>query len=141
MRRWLNLYHQTTGRIINDKAYNLTQFIFSDLGTPGPGKDFDVYTYIKDGLVERGIPAHQIAFIQEGKNKKQRAELLKKMNDGVIRVLIGGSDSLGTGVNAQRLAIAAHLLTVPWVPALDEQSVGRVVRPGNLNPKSKSTAT
>jgi hypothetical protein len=38
---------------------------------------------------------------------------------------------LGTGVNAQRRAVAVHHLDSPWVPAALEQREGRAIRRGN----------
>ena len=55
-----------------------TQFVFSDLGTYKPG-EWNVYSEIKRKLVEdHGIPAHEVRFIQEAKNDKQRKELIKR---------------------------------------------------------------
>ena len=43
-----------------------TQVIFSDIGVPNGGKGFNVYQFIKDELVSRGMPADEICFIHEG---------------------------------------------------------------------------
>ena len=108
-----------------------TQFVFSDLGTYKPG-EWNVYSEIKRKLVEdHGIPAHEVRFIQEAKNDKQRKELIKGMNDGKIRVLFGSTSMLGTGVNAQKRAVAVHHLDTPWRPSDLAQRDGRAVRKGN----------
>ena len=108
-----------------------TQFIFSDLGTYKPG-EWNVYSEIKRKLVEdHGIPAHEVRFIQEAKNDKQRKELIKGMNEGKIRVLFGSTSMLGTGVNAQKRAVAVHHLDTPWRPSDLAQRDGRAVRKGN----------
>lgn len=108
-----------------------TQFVFSDLGTYKPG-EWNVYSEIKRKLVEdHGIPAHEIRFIQEAKNDKQRKELIKGMNEGKIRVLFGSTSMLGTGVNAQKRAVAVHHLDTPWRPSDLAQRDGRAVRKGN----------
>jgi N12 class adenine-specific DNA methylase len=108
-----------------------TQFVFSDLGTYKPG-EWNVYSEIKRKLVEdHRIPAHEIRFIQEAKNDKQRKELISGMNEGKIRVLFGSTDMLGTGVNAQKRAIAVHHLDTPWRPSDLAQRDGRAVRKGN----------
>jgi len=39
---------------------------------------------------------------------------------------------LGTGVNAQRRAVAIHHFDIPWKPSEMEQRNGRVSRPGNV---------
>ena len=93
-----------------------TQFVFSDLGTYQPGGGWSVYTEIKRKLVEDyGIPAHEIRFIQECKNEKARKAVIEAMNSGYVRVLFGSTSMLGTGVNAQRRAVAIHHLDTPWV--------------------------
>ena len=108
-----------------------TQFVFSDLGTFKPA-EWNVYSEIKRKLVEdHGIPANEIRFIQEGKNDKQRKELIKGMNEGKIRVLFGSTSMLGTGVNAQKRAVAVHHLDTPWRPSDLAQRDGRAVRKGN----------
>ena len=108
-----------------------TQFVFSDLGTYKPN-GWNVYSEIKRKLVEvHGIPAQEVRFIQEAKSDKQRKELIKGMNEGKIRVLFGSTSMLGTGVNAQKRAVAVHHLDTPWRPSDLAQRDGRAVRKGN----------
>ena len=92
-----------------------TQFVFSDLGTYKPG-EWNVYSEIKRKLIEDyGIPAHEIRFIQECKTERSRKAVIEAMNSGDVRVLFGSTTMLGTGVNAQRRAVAVHELECPWV--------------------------
>ena len=113
-------------------AHKGTQFVFSDLGTYQPGGGWSVYTEIKRKLVEDyGIPAHEIRFIQECKNEKARKAVIEAMNSGYVRVLFGSTSMLGTGVNAQRRAVAIHHLDTPWRPSDLQQRDGRAVRKGN----------
>ena len=113
-------------------AHKGTQFVFSDLGTFQPGGGWSVYTEIKRKLVEDyGIPAHEIRFIQECKNEKARKAVIEAMNEGQVRVLFGSTSMLGTGVNAQRRAVAIHHLDTPWRPSDLAQRDGRAVRKGN----------
>src|SRR5690606_13615001 len=108
-----------------------TQFVFSDLGTYKPG-EWNVYSEIKRKLVEdHSIPAHEVRFIQEANNDKKRKELIKGMNEGKIRVLFGSTSMLGTGVNAQKRAVAVHHLDTPWRPSDLAQRDGRAIRKGN----------
>ncbi|AQX84261.1 N-6 DNA methylase [Elizabethkingia bruuniana] len=108
-----------------------TQFVFSDLGTYKPN-EWNVYSEIKRKLVEdHNIPANEIRFIQEAKTDRQRKALIKGMNDGTIRVLFGSTSMLGTGVNAQKRAVAVHHLDTPWRPSDLAQRDGRAVRKGN----------
>ena len=108
-----------------------TQFVFSDLGTYKPG-EWNPYSEIKRKLMENyHIPSHEIRFIQEAKNDKVRKALIDGMNDGKIRILFGSTEMLGTGVNAQKRAVAVHHLDIPWRPSDLAQRDGRAVRKGN----------
>src|SRR5690606_7915186 len=108
-----------------------TQFVFSDLGTYKPN-NWNVYSEIKRKLVEdHGIPVHEVRFIQEAKTDKMRKEFINAMNDGKIRILFGSTDMLGTGVNAQKRAVAVHHLDTPWRPSDLAQRDGRAIRKGN----------
>ncbi|MCO5287019.1 MAG: hypothetical protein M9898_11455 [Chitinophagaceae bacterium] len=108
-----------------------TQFVFSDLGTYKPG-NWNVYSEIKRKLIEdHGIPPHEIRFIQEAKNENQRKEIIRNANEGKIRVLFGSTEMLGTGVNAQKRAVAVHHLDIPWRPSDLAQRDGRAIRKGN----------
>ena len=109
-----------------------TQFVFSDLGTWQGNEYWSVYSEIKRKLVEDyGIPAHEIRFIQECKSEKARKAVISAMNDGSVRVLFGSTSMLGTGVNAQKRAVAIHHLDTPWRPSDLEQRNGRAVRARN----------
>ena len=108
-----------------------TQFVFSDLGTFQPGQ-WNVYSEIKRKLVEDyGIPSSEIRFIQECKNEKARKGVIDAMNEGKVRVIFGSTSMLGTGVNAQKRAVAVHHLDTPWRPSDLAQRDGRAVRKGN----------
>ena len=108
-----------------------TQFVFSDLGTFKPG-EWNVYSEIKRKLIEDyGIPANEIKFIQEAKTEKARKAVIQSMNDGDVRVIFGSTSMLGTGVNAQKRAVAIHHLDTPWRPSDLTQRDGRAIRAGN----------
>ena len=108
-----------------------TQFVFSDLGTYKPG-EWNPYSEIKRKLVEdHKIPAYEIRFIQEAKTDNARKALIAGMNEGRIRVIFGSTSMLGTGVNAQKRAVAIHHLDTPWRPSDLNQRDGRAIRKGN----------
>ena len=86
---------------IYEKYPGKTQVIFLDLSTPKKG-EFNVYDDVKAKLIERGIPEGEIAFIHSAKTNKQKVDLCKKVNEGVIRVLLGSTDKAGTGCNFQK---------------------------------------
>ncbi|KAA6332606.1 hypothetical protein EZS27_018906 [termite gut metagenome] len=108
-----------------------TQFVFSDLGTYKPDV-WNPYSEVKNKLVmQYGIPASEIRFIQEAGSEKSRKAMIKDMNAGKIRVLFGSTEMLGTGVNAQQRCVAVHHLDAPWRPSDLEQRDGRAIRKGN----------
>jgi hypothetical protein len=107
-----------------------TQLVFSDLGTYKPG-EWNVYSELKRKLMDKGIPEAEIKFVHEATTDKKRDDLFKAMNAGTIRVVIGSTQKLGTGVNAQERAVAVHHLDTPWRPSDLEQRTGRAVRAGN----------
>ena len=109
------------------------QLIFSDIGTPGADKDFTVYQYLKDALIQYGIPEEEIAFIHDAKTDAQRDVLFKEMRTGKKKVLIGSTDKCGTGVNVQTHLVALHHVDCPWKPSSIEQREGRGIRQGNEN--------
>lgn len=109
-----------------------TQFVFSDLGTYKEG-EWNVYSEIKEQLVrDCDIPESEIRFIQECKTEKQKKKLIEDMQEGKIRIAFGSTSMLGTGVNAQKRAVAVHHLDTPWVPSDLEQRNGRAIRKGNI---------
>ena len=109
--------------------------IFSDLGTMAAEetRGFSAYRWIQDCLVARGVPAGQIAFMQDYKKSSAKQRLFNAVNGGQVRILIGSSETMGTGVNAQRRLKALHHLDVPWLPSQIEQREGRIERQGNEN--------
>lgn len=109
-----------------------TQFVFSDLGTFKPS-EWNVYSEVKRKLVEdHNIPPQEIRFIQEAKTEKSRKAMIEGMNEGRIRIIFGSTEMLGTGVNAQKRAVALHHLDSPWRPSDLEQREGRAIRKGNF---------
>lgn len=108
-----------------------TQIIFSDISTPK--ESFNVYSEIKSILVSLGIPEKEIAFIQSFNSEREKAKLFKRFNEGEVRILIGSTFKLGTGVNVQTRLVAIHHLDVPWRPSDMVQREGRIIRPGNTN--------
>lgn len=107
-----------------------SQFVFSDLSVYKPNQ-WNIYSDIKEKLIGLGIPANEIQFIQTAKTEKARKRMIEDMNNGTIRVLFGSTSMLGTGVNAQKRAVAVHHIDIPWRPADLEQRNGRAVRKGN----------
>ena len=113
--------------------YKGVQLIFCEMGVPGKDKKYDAYNDIRDRLAnDYGIPRKEIAFIQEAPTEEKRKELFQNVRDGKIRILIGGTKNMGTGVNVQDRITDMHMLTVPWTPSALEQCIGRGGRQGNI---------
>lgn len=95
----------------------------------------NIYTEIRKRLALHGVPMDQVAFIHDAKTPESRAKLFAAVNRGEIRVLLGSTEKMGTGMNVQERCVAMHTLTPPWRPGDIEQQVGRVLRQGNLFPQ------
>jgi hypothetical protein len=67
------------------------------------------------------------------KKSADKQRLFNEFNAGRVRVLIGSSETMGTGVNVQQRLKALHHLDVPWLPSHIEQREGRIERQGNQN--------
>jgi N12 class adenine-specific DNA methylase len=111
-----------------------TQMVFMNFGV-NPRNGFSGYDWLRRELVRRGVPKEQIAFIKDYKSHVQKQKLFNDMNEGKVRVLIGSTDGMGTGVNAQRRLYAVHNEDPLWFPSDDEQRNGRILRQGNFNPE------
>ena len=125
------------------------QMVFCDLSTPGKHRPIEmvpteqgtfemtefqnVYDDLRDKLIARGIPAEEIAYIHTANTETKKKELFGKVNSGQIRVLIGSTQKMGAGTNAQRKLAALHHLDCPWRPSDLQQREGRIIRQGNEN--------
>lgn len=133
-------------------AVNGVQLVFCDLSTPKGASDkinesdtaevkeeaednsnITVYAEIKKGLIKKGIPANQIAFIHDAKTKVQKEQLFERCRQGQVRVLIGSTEKMGAGTNIQKKLVAEHHVDAPWRPRDIEQREGRILRQGNEN--------
>ena len=126
-------YRGADGRL--DPIAGAGQLIFSDLGTLAveASRGFSAYRWIKEQLVARGVPDSEIAFMQHHKTSEAKQRLFAAFDAGRVRILIGSSPTMGTGVNVQRRLVALHHLDVPWLPSEIEQREGRIERQGNAH--------
>lgn len=102
------------------------------------------YTYIPwnglafllDAMIEDGdYPNPVVAFVHDATSEAQRQELFERTRQGKVRILIGSTSKLGTGVNVQNKVISIDHLDCPWKPSDITQRNGRGVRQGNENPE------
>jgi N12 class adenine-specific DNA methylase/adenine-specific DNA methylase len=135
----LRIWQETSEQVFyrkDGKPFDRTgagQLIFSDLGTIAveATRGFSAYRWIRNELVRLGIPPSEIAFMQDSKKSEAKQRLFNEFNSGKVRILIGSSETMGTGVNVQTRLAALHHLDVPWLPSQIEQREGRIVRQGN----------
>jgi len=95
------------------------------------GGEFSVYDDIKAKLVKQGIPESEVVFIHDFETPAKKRELGELVNAGKIRVVIGSTQKLGTGINVQKKLTAVHHIDIPYTPAELEQRNGRIIRQGN----------
>ena len=112
-----------------------TQMVFCDLSTPHNDGKFNVYDDLRKKLIEKGIPAEEIAYIHTAETEAKKKELFGKVRSGQIRVLLGSTQKMGAGTNVQTKLVALHHLDCPWRPSDLQQREGRIIRQGNENKK------
>ncbi len=121
------------------KEYKGTVAVFCDnqnrLGRSG-GKgvvEFNIYDDMKAKLIKAGVPESQIAIIKSGMSITAKQKVFDAVNSGDIRVVLGSTQTLGTGVNMQeRLHLLIHM-DAPDRPMDYTQRNGRIKRQGNLH--------
>ncbi len=130
----LNLCAEKVAKIYQETAEDrLTQLIFCDQGTPKYDGSFNFYEAAKTALIAQGVRPEEITFIHDAKTDVQREQLFEKVRKGEVRILMGSTEKMGTGMNVQEKLIALHHLDVPWRPADLTQRNGRILRQGNEN--------
>src|SRR5205814_8530136 len=98
------------------------------------GKRFNVFKDIKSKLVALGVPEGEIEDIHDHDSDRKKMLLFERVNKGEVRVIMGGTEKLGTGVNIQARLKTLHHIDAPWRPSDMEQREGRILRQGNENP-------
>lgn len=93
---------------------------------------FNLYRDIKQKLVDAGIPKEEIVIVSEITNAERKKAVFEKARAGAVRVLIGGTEKMGVGVNVQDRMIALHHMDAPIRPMDFEQRNGRILRQGNM---------
>ena len=93
----------------------------------------NVYDDLRNKLIAKGIPAEEIAFVHDANTETKKKELFGKVRSGQIRILLGSTQRMGAGTNAQQKLVALHHLDCPWRPSDLQQREGRIIRQGNEN--------
>ncbi|MBY0285584.1 MAG: methyltransferase domain-containing protein [Mycobacteriaceae bacterium] len=127
------IYHRTRGAVYADSARpGAFQLVLCDLGTPHPD-DAQSYGRIREGLLQRGVPADRIRFIHEATNSKAREALFAACRDGRVSILLGSTPKVGVGTNIQNRMVALHHVDPTWTARDWDQRNGRGIRTGNLH--------
>ena len=122
---------RTLKALEDTKAYKGTIAIFADV-YKNKQSGFNLYRDIKEKLIKAGVPEDEIAIVNDLSQKKKQ-EVFDKVNAGDIRVVLGSTFTLGTGVNIQeRLNTLIHL-DAPNRPMDYTQRNGRILRQGNIH--------
>lgn len=123
---------QTLRSLKETNDYKGTVAIFAD-SYENKHSGFNLYEDIKKKLVKQGIPESEIVVMKSGMKIKQKLDIFDKVNRGEVRVILGSTATLGTGVNIQeRLHTLIHL-DAPNRPMDYTQRNGRILRQGNLH--------
>jgi hypothetical protein len=69
-----------------------------------------VYDDIKEKLIAKGIPEHEMAFIHDANTELQKKELFAKVRSGNVRILFGSTFKMGAGTNVR--AMRFHTNTI-----------------------------
>ena len=137
VRNIVKLYKEST----SDKG---TQLVFCDsYQSPGEQPKMDLFDYdpdvprfnlyedMKEKLVSAGIPANEIAIVNNYDGERRKS-LFEKVRNGDVRILLGSTEKMGVGVNVQDRLFALHHVDAPLRPMDFEQRNGRILRQGNL---------
>ena len=93
-----------------------------------------LYNEIKRKLIEKGVPEDQVQLITDHNSTPQKLlDFQDRVGRGEVRIVIGHSDTLGTGVNVQPRLKDIWELDIPMVPAKRQQRIGRAIRSGNMH--------
>ncbi|WP_281798777.1 helicase-related protein [Prevotella pallens] len=123
---------QTLQSLKDTNGYKGTVAIFADV-YQNKAFGFNLYEDIKKKLIEKGVPEKEIFVMKPGMTINKKLEIFNKVNSGEIRVILGSTFTLGTGVNIQeRLHTLIHL-DAPNRPMDYTQRNGRILRQGNIH--------
>lgn len=123
---------QTLRSLKETADYKGTVAIFAD-NYQNKQSGFNLYDDIRNKLIAEGVPADEIVVMRSGMTVKKKLEIFEKVNRGEVRVILGSTFTLGTGVNIQeRLHTLIHL-DAPNRPMDYTQRNGRILRQGNLH--------
>lgn len=130
---------ETLRALKDSKKYNGTVAIFCDSyrrmdsvnGKRVEG--FNIFEDIRNKLIKRGVPADQIVIMKSDMTDKAKQQVFDAMNAGSKRVILGSTQTLGTGVNIQTRLFTLIHMDAPDRPMDMTQREGRILRQGNMH--------
>lgn len=123
---------ETVKALDESKSYKGTCAVFAD-NYQNKKSGFNLYDEIRRKLIAAGVPEEQIVIMRPGMSIKKKENIFSRVNAGDIRVIMGSTSTLGTGVNIQeRLKLLIHM-DAPNRPMDYTQRMGRILRQGNLH--------
>lgn len=123
---------QTLKSLKETERYKGTVAIFAD-NYQNKHSGFNLYEDIRKKLIDAGVPDSEIVVMKSGMTVKKKLEIFDKVNSGEVRVIMGSTFTLGTGVNIQeRLHTLIHV-DAPVRPMDYTQRNGRILRQGNMH--------
>ena len=123
---------QTLRSLKETDDYKGTVAIFAD-HYQNKRSGFNLYEDIKQKLIAQGVPESEVVVMKPGMTIKKKLEIFDKVNRGEVRVVLGSTATLGTGVNIQERLHALIHLDAPNRPMDYTQRNGRILRQGNLH--------
>lgn len=123
---------QTLRTLEETKDYNGTVSIFAD-NYQNKVSGFNLYEDIRKKLISAGVPEEQIVVMKSGMTVNKKLEIFSRVNAGEVRVIMGSTVKLGTGVNIQERHHTLIHLDAPNRPMDYTQRNGRILRQGNLH--------
>lgn len=95
---------------------------------------FNLYDALRDALIQRGVPATEIAYLHQARNGAERRALFDAANEGKVRFVFASTEKGGVGMNIQRRMSDIHAIDAPRFlrPGDEQQRLGRGIRQGNI---------
>lgn len=130
---------ETLRALKDSKKYNGTVAIFCDsyrrmdVVNDKRVEGFNIFEEIRNKLIQRGVPADQIVIMKSDMTDKAKQQVFDAMNAGSKRVILGSTQTLGTGVNIQTRLFTLIHMDAPDRPMDMTQREGRILRQGNMH--------
>lgn len=95
---------------------------------------FNLFEDIKTKLINSGrLREDEIVIMKSGMSQNVKEKIFQRVNEGDVRVILGTSENLGTGVNIQKRLHTLIHIDAPARPMDYTQRNGRILRQGNMH--------